>query len=279
MSGVECENCGAAVEVPTEGLELRCAFCGHAQPVPDAEARRRRLEEERREREEADVERRLKKVELEEAEQRLATARAEERRKKLAFFGSLPGRIVRGVLKVGLPIAIVAVVLHESGLLNAWIGDPGTQEFSGLRDRLVAGGYAPILTPEVTSIFMEGSARHPLALQPGYCYAFAAGAHRPIRSVTLVDPAAVAVAESSEQGPGRIVAFCPRSPGIHAAVVAMESNLSGRYTSQWFFRAALAAPAVVAPPPVRAIPLPAATIKAPAKKAKIHRAKRSPAGR
>jgi len=27
---VECQNCGAALEIPEEGLELRCGFCGHA---------------------------------------------------------------------------------------------------------------------------------------------------------------------------------------------------------------------------------------------------------
>jgi uncharacterized Zn finger protein (UPF0148 family) len=272
---VECQNCGAAVELPVDGLELRCGFCGHAQPVPGADERRRRLEEEQREREEAEVERRLKEVELEEREQRLAAARAEERRKKLSFYGSLPGRILRGLVKVGLPIVVLGLIAHQTGFLNAWIGDPGTLEFAALRDRLAAEGFAPILSPEVKALYFEKRGTHPLALQPGYCYAFAAGARRPIWSAAIFDTTGKAADATTSPSTGQLVAHCPRAAGTYTAGVDLESSLGGRYTAQWFFRLAPPPPAAIAPAR-RPVALPAATITAPAKKPKLKRAKRAP---
>ena len=39
-----CENCGAKIPIPPEGLYVTCEYCGTKAPVPDMEARRQAME-------------------------------------------------------------------------------------------------------------------------------------------------------------------------------------------------------------------------------------------
>jgi hypothetical protein len=44
----KCENCGARIPVPPEGLYMTCEYCGTNSPVPDMEARRQAQDTEAR---------------------------------------------------------------------------------------------------------------------------------------------------------------------------------------------------------------------------------------
>ena len=53
-----CENCGAKIPVPPQGLYVTCEYCGSEAPVPDMEARRQIMERQARETRSAEKNRR-----------------------------------------------------------------------------------------------------------------------------------------------------------------------------------------------------------------------------
>jgi hypothetical protein len=97
-----CENCGAKIHVPDEGLYVTCEYCGTKGPVPDFEARRQAMD-----RQEREVRRQSK------AQVRHDRQRAEVRSTRTRSWGAW-----KIILLVWV---ILGFSFWQSGLLQTWI--------------------------------------------------------------------------------------------------------------------------------------------------------------
>lgn len=107
----KCQECGARISVPPEGLTMTCEYCGAEGPVPDFESRKAAQEQQERERQrqKRKDERRAKKQEREREQSR----REPPPRRRGGVGGSALGTLIF--------FAILAYTMYEAGILKQLI--------------------------------------------------------------------------------------------------------------------------------------------------------------
>ncbi len=149
-STTRCGECNAAIPLPVdlEALKMRCGYCGHEQPVPDLEARRKLLLEHQREARLAEQQRLAHEREV--AAQAAAQRERHEDRKEAKKSRNW-GRITSLFAMLLAPVIISVVVFDLPARLG--FGDSGSGRLDLVVQQLTSTGCKVVepVTSEYTS--------------------------------------------------------------------------------------------------------------------------------
>ncbi len=236
-TNTKCPGCGANISIPLEGLKMTCTYCGHESTVPDAAARRKRMdaEERKREAEQNRIAKQQRKAVDRERGRKQELAR--QRAKRLRAVLTWPLRSLRGLTSLLIPLGIVGFILYQTGVLNAWIEDPATAAFQAASGEIVSRGYTPIMVPKVGRLATTSSSEEHLQVQPGYCYLYAASSNALFSNAKMANAARKTVARQNEISQTIMLEHCPKKAQYFTAHVQLNES-TGSFTGQWFFKVA-----------------------------------------
>lgn len=200
----KCQNCGARIPVPGEGLTMRCQYCGVEVPVPD-------------------VERRKKKQASTATEQRV------EPRKQRAAGPTRRGSVLRGLLRFLVLLALIGAVLYFTGtsdyLTEPLFGDPGADRYASAVESLQKERFVRV-TPERVERYFSSTKLY-LEVQPDVHHALVLASGQPIKKVMLSDPTGRIELKRGALRYQETLRFVPRMDGVYAAKVVLDRP--GRY--------------------------------------------------
>ena len=203
-----CNECGARLSVPEQGLTVTCEYCGAESPVPDAEQRRQKMEADQRR-----------------AEQRRARpADTKPSRKKSRPRGKQTARpagaaLAVQLLKLAVALAVVAGIVYGSGLWShihtLWRGDDGKKQYQKLRAELRSDGYTEERPANVEAYLKPMDLLLPM--EKGRCYVAAVAAGSEGVSLELRGPTKKKLKSANKTGSWLTLPYCPKQTGVHTA--------------------------------------------------------------
>lgn len=205
---INCSECDAVMTVPPEGLTMTCEYCGATRPVPDAEKRKQQQRQEQRRQRAAEQQRQREKKEARRRDQTKQASRAR--------VGSWVRSLVSTLLWILIPAVIIAVILHRTGVLDAYRGDTGEAALQEAIAPLRASGYDPVGPTRKARFLFDANKIYLDMDRPG-CYAFALGASARLRQVVITG--------LTTQNPNRFsasVLFCVEKEKSLRARVALD---------------------------------------------------------
>ena len=192
----KCQNCGARISVPDEGLTMTCQYCGATAPVSDVEARQK------------------KEVVARPESQEGYFIQEKDRSKASAPGAGLMKIIIWGVILlvgIGLPLRFTGVLDHVTEPL---LGGYGADRFQQASDRIRVSKYVQASRGQVEQYFYTQK-KHYISLKAGRCYALVLGGGKPFKKVTLADPTGKVRQSHTTLRLHDTMVHCPDVAGAH----------------------------------------------------------------
>lgn len=204
----KCQNCGARIAVPDEGLTMTCQYCGATAPVPDVEARQ--------------------KIEVvaRPQSQEGYFIQEKDRSKASAPGAGLMKMLIWGVILlvgIGLPLRFTGVLDHVTEPL---LGGYGADDFQEASDRIRVSKYEQASRGKVEQYFYTQK-KHYVSLKAGRCFALVLAAGKPFKKVTLMDPTGKVQQSHETLRLHDTLVHCANVAGAHALTVDLDHP--GRY--------------------------------------------------
>ena len=206
---------------------MTCGYCKHETSVPDAAARRARMDDEaesRRQeaRQQREVERRNKR-ELARQKQSERKQRRQQRKAERSRFG----RWLIGTAMSLFWFGVVAFILYQQGIFAPYIGDSGREALEKTLKTVDTREWQVLGQPST-----EGSVAGPvefyLELKPKRCYLLALAGGIPLSKATLLSPKGKKVAHEKGLSFTRTLKHCAKGEGVYKAVVTLDKP--GRFS-------------------------------------------------
>lgn len=202
-TSANCTRCHGALPAPEdqEVLSITCPYCGLVQPVPDADARHRRVLE----RERADLARRAHEADVERARREAARDQDDRREARKSRRGA---RLVTLLAMLTAPAIIAVTVFDLPARLG--FGDAGEARVAQARDLLVASGCVAL--GAIREQYAEGPVSVTLPLEGRCVRVVAAGGPGHGRlGLRLLDADGKEVARAAASSEPQL-SFCPPAP-------------------------------------------------------------------
>lgn len=217
----KCQNCGARIPVPDEGLNMTCQYCGSTAPVPDVEQRKAKQQKE---------------------QQALEQQRRQQKRKFSATQGyfiqevdrrktGAPGAgLIRKLIWAVVLVVAIGLPLRFTGVLDQiteplW-GETGKQRFHTAADRIRVNKFQQTSRAKVEQFFYTVK-KHYLPMTRGHCYAVVMGSGKPLKKVVLTDPGGATKLTHSTLRLHDTVVHCPSKDGAYTLTLTLDHP--GRY--------------------------------------------------